>query len=366
MSAPIAKPGVMSIKPYVGGESELDGQEEIIKLSSNEGAFGPSPLAQEAYTKTASELHRYPDGGSTELRRTIGEIHRLNPAQIVCGSGSDELISLLCNSYTSEGDEVLFSQYGFLMYPISAKAAGATPVAAPELNLTADVDALLQAVTERTRILFLANPNNPTGTYLPASEVARLRAGLRDDILLVIDAAYAEYVTKDDYTAGIDLVDAGDNVVMTRTFSKIHGLGGVRLGWAYGPESVIDVLNRARGPFNVNAAALSAGVAAIRDQEFTRHCRDENIRILNWTYEQLCALGLDVTTSVGNFLLVCFADTTDRSAAAADAFLKANGILVRSVASYGLPECLRITIGTEQEMQRVVDVMNRFMGKNSE
>lgn len=366
MSAPTAKPGVMSIKPYVGGESGLDGRDDVIKLSSNEGAFGPSPLAQAAYAKAAAELHRYPDGSSTELRRTIGEIHGLNPAQIVCGSGSDELISLLCNSYASEGDEVLFSQFGFLMYPISAKAAGATPVSAPETNLTTDVDALLDAVTERTRILFLANPNNPTGTYIPKSEVARLRAGLRDDILLVIDAAYAEYVTKEDYTSGIELVDAGDNVIMTRTFSKIHGLGGVRLGWAYGPENIIDVLNRARGPFNVNAAALSAGTAAIRDQEFTKHCRDENNRVLAWTYDQLSALGLDVTESVGNFLLVCFVDTTDRSAAAADAFLKEHGILVRSVASYGLPECLRITIGTEKEMRRVVDVLNQFMGKNSE
>ncbi len=366
MSSPIAKSGVMSIKPYVGGESALEGREDIIKLSSNEGAFGPSPLAQDAYKNGASDLHRYPDGGATELRQAIGEVHNLNPAQIVCGSGSDEIISLLCSAYAGEGDEILYSQYGFLMYPISAKAAGATPVSAPETNLTADVDALLDAVTERTRILFLANPNNPTGTYLPSGEVARLRDHLRDDILLVIDAAYAEYVAKEDYTAAIELVDAGDNVIMTRTFSKIHGLGGVRLGWAYGPSNVIDVLNRARGPFNVNAAALNAGVAAIRDQDFTRHCRDENLRVLSWTYEQLTALGLDVTDSVGNFLLVCFADDTARSAEAADLFLKDHGILVRSVASYGLPQCLRITIGTEQEMRRVVDVLGQFMGKNSE
>ncbi len=366
MTRPIAKAGVMSIKPYVGGESELDGRDDIVKLSSNEGAFGPSPLAQDAYAKSAAELHRYPDGGSTELRRTIGEIHGLNPAQIVCGSGSDELISLLCGAYAGEGDEVLYSQFGFLMYAISAKAAGATPVWATETDLTANVDALLAAVTPRTRLLFLANPNNPTGTYLPANEVARLRANLRDDILLVIDAAYAEYVVKGDYSPGIDLVDAGDNVIMTRTFSKIHGLGGIRLGWAYGPETVIDVLNRARGPFNVNAAALSAGAAAIRDQPFTAHCRDENLRVLAWTYQRLQNLGLNVTESVGNFLLVCFDNDPDRSAATADSYLKENGIIVRNVASYGLPDCLRITIGTDQEMHRVVDVLSRFMGKNSE
>lgn len=365
MTMPIAKPGVMSIKPYVGGESGLEGRDDIIKLSSNEGAFGPSPKAQQAYASAASDLHRYPDGGATELRQTIGEIHGLNPDQIVCGSGSDELISLLCSAYAGEGDEILYSQYGFLMYPISAKAAGATPVSAPETDLTADVDALLAAVTERTRILFLANPNNPTGTYIPTQEVKRLRDNLRDDILLVIDAAYAEYVTREDYDAGVDLVDAGNNVIMTRTFSKIHGLGGVRLGWAYGPENVIDVLNRARGPFNVNAAALNAGVAAIRDQEFTAHCRDQNLIVLDWTYNQFKALGLDVTPSVGNFLLVCFKSSGERTATGADAFLKEHGIIVRSVASYGLPDCLRITIGTQQEMHQVVDALSQYMGKNS-
>ena len=218
----------------MGGESGIEGRDDIIKLSSNEGAYGPSPLAQDAYAKAAGELHRYPDGSASELRQAIGDMHGLNPSQIVCGSGSDELISLLCSSYASEGDEVLYSQYGFLMYPISAKAAGATPVSAPESNLTTDVDALLGAVTDRTRLVFVANPNNPTGTYLPASEMARLRENLREDILLVIDAAYAEYVTKDDYDDGVALVDAGHNVIMTRTFSKIHGLGGVRLGLATG------------------------------------------------------------------------------------------------------------------------------------
>jgi histidinol-phosphate aminotransferase len=366
VTEPNAKPGVMLIKPYVAGGSNLEGQNDIIKLSSNEGALGPSPKAQAAYTKGAAELHRYPDGGATELRKAIAKTHDLNSDQIVCGAGSDELISLLCSSYASQGDEVLYSRYGFLMYPISAMAAGATPVTAPETDLTANVDNLLAAVTKRTRILFLANPNNPTGTYLPTQEVKRLRNNLREDVLLVIDAAYAEYISHNDYTAGVELVDAGNNVIMTRTFSKIHGLGGIRLGWAYGPENIIDVLNRARGPFNVNSAALDAGVAAIKDQAFTKKCFLHNLKWLTWTRDQLRRLGLYATDSMGNFLLVEFDGKSKQNAAAADKFLQGVGIIVRSVASYGLPNHLRITIGTEKEMRCVIDALYQFMGKNSD
>ena len=364
MSMPTPKPGVMDISPYVGGDSGLDGFDRVIKLSSNEGAFGPSPKAASAYRDIAETLHLYPDGGMTDLRHAIGDMHGLDAERIVCGAGSDEIISLLCQAYAGEGDEVLYSQYGFLMYNISAMAAGATPVTAPEINLTADVDALLAAVTDRTRILFLANPNNPTGTYLPISEVSRLRDGLRDDVLLVIDAAYAEYVTREDYSEGNALVDAGDNVIVTRTFSKMHGLGGARLGWAYGPANVIDVLNRIRGPFNVNSAALVAGAAAIRDREFTEKVRQHNLKWLAWTREQFLELGLEVTDSVGNFLLVCFGAHPERTAQDADAALKANGIIVRGMAGYGLPDCLRITVGLEEDMRAVVDVLRKFMGKN--
>ena len=365
MSAPNPQAGIMEIAPYVGGESDIDGAATVIKLSSNESALGPSPAAVDAYAAIQADLHRYPDGGAVALRRAIGEINGIDPDRIVCGAGSDEIISLLCQAYAGPGDEVLYSEHGFLMYPISARAAGAEPVTAPESDLTADVDALLAAVTERTRILFLANPNNPTGTYLPAAEMARLRDGLRDDVLLVIDAAYAEYVERDDYEAGVQLVDAGDNVVMTRTFSKIYGLGGMRLGWAYGPTAVIDVLNRVRGPFNVGAAAQAAGTAAIRDVAFTGEVRAHNTRWLPWTRDQLSALGLSVTDSVGNFLLVCFDGLADHDAEAADAFLKRNGIIVRRMAGYGLPECLRITIGREEEMRAVVDALARFLGRNA-
>ncbi len=362
---PEPRPGIMDIAAYVGGESSIPGVERIIKLSSNEGPFGPSPLASKAHEAEAANLHRYPDGGAVKLRAAIGERYGLDPEKIVCGAGSDELISLLCKAYAGPGDEVLYSEHGFLMYPISAKTVGATPVTAPEVDKTANVDNLLAAVTDKTRILFLANPNNPTGTYLPASEVKRLRDNLRDDILLVIDAAYAEYVTVDDYTPGIELVDAGDNTVMTRTFSKIYALGGVRLGWCYAPANVIDVLNRIRGPFNVGAAAMAAGIAAIRDKDFEDMSRAHNETWREWTADELKKLGLDVTPSVGNFLLVCFNGDPDRDAAAADAFLKTKGIVVRRMGGYGFPNCLRITVGLEDEMRAVVDALAQFMGKNA-
>ena len=263
MSDPAPKPGIMAIDAYVGGESELDGRDQVIKLSSNEGAFGPSPKAQEAYRQAAGNLHRYPDGGAGALREAIGVRHGLDAAKIVCGAGSDELISLLCLAYAGPGDEVLYSEHGFLMYPIAAQVVGAAPVSAPEVELTSHVDSLLQRVSDNTRLLFLANPNNPTGTYLSGDEMKRLRQELRDDVILVIDAAYAEYATRDDYSPGIDLVDAAANVVMTRTFSKIYGLGGARLGWAYCPADIAGVLNRIRGPFNVSAPAMAAGLAVV-------------------------------------------------------------------------------------------------------
>lgn len=358
------QPGIMDIAPYVGGGSDIDGVEEIIKLSSNESALGPSPEASATYVALQRELHRYPDGDCSALRHAIGDVHGLDPAGVVCGSGSDELISLLCQAYVGPGDEVVYSQHGFLMYPISTKAAGATPVTAPETDLTANVDALLSAVTDKTRILFLANPNNPTGTYLPADEVARLRDGLRDDVLLVIDAAYAEYVERADYTSGVELVKTHDNVVMTRTFSKIYGLGSIRLGWAYCPEPVVGILNRVRSPFNVNSAAQAAGAAAVRDAAFTEKVRSHNAEWLPWTRDRLMNLGLFTTDSVGNFVLVCFNGVADKTAEDADAFLKQNGIIVRHMASYGLPKCLRITIGLEREMMAVVDTLARFLGRN--
>lgn len=360
---PIAKSGVMEIAPYVGGESAIPGVDRIIKLSSNEGPFGPSDATSAAFETESKALHRYPDGSAIKLREAIAARYDLDAARIVCGAGSDELISLLCKAYAGPGDEVLYSEHGFLMYPISAHAAGATPVTAPETDRTANVDALLAAVTDKTKIVFLANPNNPTGTYLPSAEVQRLRDGLREDILLVIDAAYAEYVTVDDYTPGVDLVDAGDNTVMTRTFSKIYAMGGLRLGWCYAPANVVDVLNRVRGPFNISAPAMAAGIAAIGDRAFEEMSIAHNTQWREWTATELRNLGLDVTSSIGNFLLVCF-EPSGRTAEDADAFLKSRGIVVRRMGGYGFPNCLRITIGLEDEMRAVVDALAAFLGRN--
>ncbi len=355
MSQPQPQAGILDIVPYKGGESKVAGVNRIVKLSSNESPLGPSPKAIAAYRELAERLHRYPDGASTELRRAIGAAHGLDPERIVCGNGSDDLIGLLAQAYAGQGDEVLYSAHGFLMYPISARAQGAQPVAAPETEFRADVDQLLARVTERTRILFLANPNNPTGTYLPATEVARLRAELPEHVLLVIDAAYAEYVANEDYNPGIELVDAGKNTVMTRTFSKIYGLAALRVGWAYGPEEVVAVLNRIRGAFNVNAAAAAAAVAALADRAHIETAQRHNARWLPWLTQEVEKLGLKVVPSVGNFILIRFASA--QAAAKADAALQQRGVILRAMGAYGLPDCLRATVGTEAENRILIEAL---------
>jgi histidinol-phosphate aminotransferase len=353
---PQPKAGILEIDPYVGGESKIKGVDRIIKLSSNEGALGPSPKAVAAYKSLADDIHRYPDGGATRLRHSLAERWNLDAANIVCGNGSDDVLQLLAHAYCGQGDEVLYSRHGFLVYPIAAKSCGATPVTAPESDLTSSVDALLAAVTEKTRILFVANPNNPTGTYLSSAELHRLQAGLPSDVLLVIDAAYAEFVDANDYEDGSALVTAHSNVVMTRTFSKIFSMGGLRLGWAYCPPAIADVLNRIRGPFNVGAPALAAGEAALFDRDFFNLVRQHNLYWRGWLAEELTGLGLSVTPSATNFLLVKFPD-----ARAADAHLRAHGIIVRAVAAYGLPEHLRITIGREDEVRAVAASIAEFL-----
>jgi histidinol-phosphate aminotransferase len=359
--APVPGPGILDIAPYVGGDAKLAGFERPIRLASNESALGPSPKAVAAYRALAGEIHRYPDGSADELRHALGTAYDLDPARIVCGAGSDELIGLLQRAYAGPDTEVLYSRHGFLMYPIGALSVGATPIAAAERDLTADVDAILARVTERTRIVFIANPNNPTGTYLSASEMMRLHAGLPSHVLLVIDAAYAEFVNRNDYEPGIKLVDRADNVAMLRTFSKIYALAGLRLGWGYFPPAIADVLNRVRGPFNVSAAALAAGVAALDDTEALARARAHNDRWQPWLSERLAALGLPLTPSVGNFVLPRFPETGPHTADAAFAFLQQHGILTRKVGGYGLPHHIRITVGTGEEMEKVVAVLAEFM-----
>lgn len=353
---PTPRSGIMEIAPYVGGEAKAAPGQRLLRLASNEGAYGPPPKAVEAVQAYLPELHRYPDGSCAALREALASKHRTSPEKIVCGAGSDELIGLLCRAYAGADDEVLYSQYGFLMYAIAAKACGATPVAAPETELCADVDALLKAVTPRTKLLFLANPNNPTGSLLSKSEVARLHAGLRPDVLLVLDAAYAEFVTGSSYSAGDELVDSG-NVVVLRTFSKIYALAGPRLGWAHCAPEIAGVLNRVRGPFNVPAIAQVAGLAALADDAFVQHAHQENAKVKAAFEATLKDCGLHVYPSAGNFVLVKFGPAAEQIRLA----LKERGILVRQMGAYHLPECLRITIGTAEDMQILATALKEIL-----
>jgi histidinol-phosphate aminotransferase len=352
------RPSILSVEPYVGGESKVPGVNRVIKLSSNEGAFGPPPGAIRAIAESAKEAHRYPDGGATALREAIGARFGLDPARIICGNGSDEILSMLILAYGGEGTELVMSAHGFMMYDLTGRWAGCRVIKVPERNLTADVDGLLAAVGPRTRLMFLANPNNPTGSILPQSEMERLRRGLREDVLLVLDSAYAEYVTRPDYDAGAKLVDAGSNTVMTRTFSKIYGLGGMRLGWCYAPARIADVLGRVRGPFNVNAAAMAAGIAALAEPEWVEKSVAHNTAERARVAAALAAAGLKVWPSEGNFVLVDFGDAA--RAKAADAHLRARGLIVRAMGGYGLAQTLRVTIGTAEENGLVIEALTAF------
>jgi histidinol-phosphate aminotransferase len=361
---PTPQPGISAINPYVPGESNVPSGVKPIKLSSNENPLGPSPKAIAAFKAAADDLARYPDGGANALRSAIAKVYGLDPGRIVCGSGSDELIGLLAHAYIGTGDETLYSEFGFLMYKIATLANGGVPVTAPEAGFKTDVDAMLSKVTAKTKLVFLANPNNPTGSYIPFEEVRRLHAGLPKHVILVLDAAYCEFVKRNDYEAGIELVGSSDNVVMFRTFSKLHGLAAMRLGWMYGPAHIVDVLNRVRGPFNVNAPALAAGIAAIEDRAHQDTTIAHNEKWLPWVAAELEKLGLTVTPSVGNFILFHFpASAGAKSAAAADAFLKSKGIILRAVAAYGLPNCLRMTIGTESDNRAVIAALQAFMAR---
>jgi histidinol-phosphate aminotransferase len=362
-SAPVPKPGILDINAYVPGESVVPGGLKPIKLSSNETPLGPSPKAIEAYNAVGASLDRYPDGAATELRQAIGRAYGLNPDCIICGCGSDELLNLLAHAYVGPGDEAIFTEHGFLVYRIVTQGNGATPVVAPEKNHATDVDAILARVTPRTKIVFLANPNNPTGTYIPFDEVRRLRQGLPGNVLLVIDAAYSEYVRRNDYEAGIELVATTENTVMTRTFSKIHGLAALRLGWAYCPQAIADVLNRIRGPFNVTAPAIAAGIAAIEDKAHVERSMAHNDEWLPWMTAEVEKLGLKVTPSVGNFILIHFPEEREGGAIAADEFLKSKGIIMRRVAGYGLPNALRMTIGTAEENRATARALAEFTRK---
>jgi histidinol-phosphate aminotransferase len=352
------QPGILDIALYQGGAAHVAGVSNAVKLSSNENPFGPSDKAREAYGRAVHNLHRYPSTDHSALREAIADVHGLDGARVICGVGSDEIIHMLCQAYVGPGDEVIHTEHGFLMYRISTLAAGGTPIAVPEHERTTDIDTILAACTERTRLVFIANPNNPTGTMIGQGQIARLATNLPPQAILVLDGAYAEYVAG--YDGGAALVDSRDNVVMTRTFSKIYGLGGLRVGWGYGPQHVIDVLNRVRGPFNLSNVALDVAEAAVRDQDYVAKCRAENTRLRNWLAEALAEYGVPSDTSTANFILARFHDV--ETAEACDAWLKAQGLIVRQVGSYGLPHCLRITIGDESACRRVAHAIGQFTG----
>jgi histidinol-phosphate aminotransferase len=363
MNQPTPRPGIMDIHAYQPGDSKIPGIDKVIKLASNESPLGPSPKVIEALRHHLNGLELYPDSSAGDVRQALGHTHGLDPTRILCTTGSEDVLHLIAKAYAGPGDEILYSQYGFIAYPIAAQAVGATPVKAPEKNFTADVDALLAAVTPRTKILFLANPNNPTGTYLREQEIERLRSGLPKNVMLVLDAAYAEYVDRPDYNPGTALVDGGnDNVVVTRTFSKIYGMAGMRLGWTYCPASVTQVLNRIRGTFNIPTLTQIAGIAALSDPEHIAAAKAHNLREIALVTEGLEAAGLSVTPSVGNFLIAHFPGGPDE-AKAADSYLRSKGIIVRPIAAYGLPQCLRITIGRETENRLLVKNLQDFRSR---
>ena len=360
---PQPRAGVLDIEPYVPGKSSAPGVAKVFKLSSNETPLGPSPLAIEAYKKAAAHLEDYPDGAASALRDAIGRTFGLDPARIVCGAGSDDLLNLLARAYLADGDEAIHTTHGFLVYAIATLGTGARPVIAPETKYTASVDAILAAVTKKTKMVFLANPNNPTGSYVSFDEIKRLHRDLPPQVVLVLDAAYAEYVRRNDYESGIELVATSNNVVMTRTFSKIHGLAALRLGWMFGPAPIVDAVNRIRGPFNVNGPAILAGIAAIEDHAHQERAREHNDRWLTWLTQEMEKLGLTVTSSVANFLLIHFPETKGHTAKDADAFLTARGLILRQVGSYKLPNALRMTVGSEEANRLVVAALKEFLGK---
>lgn len=358
---PVAKSWILDLAPYVPGRAQADGIKEPVKLSSNESVYGPSPKAVEAYHGAAEQLIRYPDAASTELRQAIAEVHGLDADKLMCGAGSDDLLTLLIHAYAGPGDEVIHSRYGFMVYPIQSKAVGATPIAVQNKNWAADIDGILAAVTDKTKLVFVDNPNNPTGAYLPFTEIERLHAGLPSHVLLCVDSAYAECVTAEDYEAGERLVERASNVIMTRTFSKMYGLAALRVGWGYGAPEIIDVLNRIRMPFNVCLPGQPAAIAAVRDQDFLAEAAAFNAEWRDWLTANLMAAGLEVVPSQTNFVLIGFPKESPYSAEDANKYLTKHGYLLRWLPGQGLADYLRLSVGRPEENRAVVELLRGFL-----
>ncbi|MEL6467468.1 MAG: histidinol-phosphate transaminase [Pseudomonadota bacterium] len=350
------QPGIMDIALYQGGASHLAGVAQVLKLSSNENPLGPPPAAIEALTQAAASMHLYPSTDHAALRTAIAEVWSVDPDRVICGVGSDEVLQFVTQAFSGPGDEIIHTAHGFSMYPILANMAGAVPICVPETDRVVDVDAILRAVTERTRIVLLTNPGNPTGTRLSDTELIRLIDGLPTGVILVIDGAYTEYA--DGYDGGVSLAETRPNVLMTRTFSKVYGLGGLRVGWGYGPKGMIDVMTRIRQPFNLSTVALAAAEAAVRDTQWVRDCvalnADQRARLTG----ALRQLGLACDDSDTNFVLARAASVAE--ADAAEKALNAQGILVRRVGGYGFPEGMRITVGDAEQTGRVIDALTEW------
>ena len=361
--APQMKPWVAGIHAYVPGKANLDARPIVAKLSSNENPFGPSPKAVAAMTAVLGSSHLYPDPASTALREALAARHGIEADRIICGTGSDELLHLVAGAFAGPGDEVLYVRHGFAVYDIAARRVGATPVVAPDTDWTCDVDAVLAAVTPHTRVVFLANPNNPTGTLIPASEVRRLHAGLPADCVFALDAAYAEFA-EGEYEDGIAMVRAFPNVIALRTFSKIYGLAAQRIGWAYAQEPLIDAMHRIRAPFNVPTTGQAGAIAALGDEDWVEKTRSHTIRWREWLAGEINALGnagLRAVPSAANFVLVEFPETGAVTAAAANAALLHDGIIARYLAVQAMPNCIRISIGTEAETRAAAASLRRFV-----
>jgi len=354
-------PWIDSLAPYVPGLARVDGVDKPAKLSANESPLGASPAAREAVAAAGEMLHVYPDPDASALREAIAAHHGLDPVRVVCGAGSDDLLHLVAQAYAGPGDEIIHSRFGFAMYPILAHMAGARSVPVPNRSWAADVDGILASVTEKTRIVFLDNPNNPTGAYIPAAEVERLARALPENCVLVYDAAYAESVDAPDYTDGARHAHDLPNVFMTRTFSKTYGLAALRIGWGYGSAEMIDVINRIRMPFNTTMPAQAAAAAALADQRFLGEVRDFTSRWRRWLTDELRAAGLEVVDSQTNFVLMRFPQEPGFTAEDANAFLAARGYLLRWLPGQGLDDCLRLTIGTEEQNRAVVTLLKDFL-----
>ena len=358
---PQPRPCVLELPEYVPGDRELKGIAEPIKLSSNESTLGPSPQALKAYADAATQLHRYPDPDQNELRDALAEHFGLAVNQLICGNGSAELIQILIHAYVGEGDEVLLSEYGFPLYRIFAISQGASVALSSEVDCVTSVDSLLECVTPKTKLVAIANPNNPTGTYLSGSEVRRLHANLPEHVLLLLDEAYAEYVTAEDFESGLKWADETENVVVARTFSKLYGLAALRIGWMLAPQRVFQTMQRLRITFNTNSPALATAVAALHDVEYTKQVQHHNYLWRKRMTEELEAQGLNVIPSMANFLLIQFLDEPKSNSEAAANALKCNGIIPRPVSAGSPPNCMRITIGKSDENQAVLDTLKQLM-----